>query len=145
MDGAPLAASPVPRQPFGASCAVTSRKCKYRSKQGVSQPGGGTCSSLPRHRRTQARLSGPIVVPCPYLCLHPSVPAGPCPVLPVQQNCSRFPEAGTSQDAARGKLLPQAAQGRSQPLSLRLGLVSLAEPSKKHLPDLLQLVESCQE
>lgn len=50
----------------------------------------------------------PASVPmCPHMCLHPAVPAGPCPVLPAQQSCSHFPAAGTSPEAAEGELLPQ--------------------------------------
>lgn len=81
-------------------------------------------------------------------------PAPSCPALPVQQNCSQFPEAGTSQEAAQGKLLspglPRAGHSHPSPgatpgTDCALGGLSLVESSKEHLPDLPQLVGSFQE
>lgn len=91
------------------------------------------------------------------MCLHPSVPAGPCAVLPspaLPCPFSRTAAISQKREAARGELLPpalpRAGQSRLMPRATpgadcTLGRLSPVEPSKEHLPDPLQLVGSLQE
>lgn len=99
MDGATLAASPMPRQSFGASSSTTSRKRKRRCKR-VAGETGRSHVSLPAQALQDTGQDGAVLVvfPCPCMCLHPSVPARPCPVLPrPAQPCPFSRTAASSQ------------------------------------------------
>lgn len=61
----------------------------------------------------------PIMFLCPCMCLHPSVPAGPCPVRPSPARSAElqpFPRSGNQPGGSSGRAAASwAAQGRSQP------------------------------
>lgn len=96
MAGAALAARTSPSQAAGASGSVMGH-------EGVSRGAGeGKEPHIPPCPGRTARSSF-CSHSCPRTCLHPSVPARPCLLLPVQ-NCSR------SQPGGRG--------GRAAPMGL---------------------------